>query len=79
LEALYLGKLIISTLTGMMHVDAKPGIHYAPIEGVEGVKIRDILSRKNDALKTLRNRYTFKRFKRELLRGLMECISRRSC
>jgi len=76
LEALYLGKPIISTPTGMMYVDAKPGIHYIPIEGVEGARVRNILNEKNyKELESLRSKYIFRKFKRELLRVLINCIS----
>jgi len=79
LEAIYLYKPIISTPTGMMHIDAKPGIHYTPIEDIRSIEniIKHISNRNTKVLETLRERHTFKMFKRTFLQTLARCSSRR--
>jgi len=74
LEALYIGAPIISSRAGVMHIRAKPGIHYIPIEDIKSIKLLKII--KTETLENLRAKYTFKRFKRELLQ-IMGCILKR--
>jgi len=74
LEALYIGVPVISTHTGVMHIKAKPGIHYIPIDGIKNIKVFE--NKKTKTLENLRAKYTFKRFKKELLQ-VMRCILKR--
>jgi len=75
LEALYLSKPIVSTPTGMMHINAKPGIHYILVEDIKSIKnIKMEYACSTKTLESLRNRHVFKRFKRELLQVVTKHI-----
>lgn len=77
LEAGYCGKPVITTFTGMIHINAKPMIHYIPLENL---KLISDVNLRHEAALGLSNliyvSHNFKAFKARFLKYIISMILR---
>ena len=70
LEAMYCNAPIITSKTGVMHIEAIPYVHYLPVEKLEMIRDKDLIEdiRVNEV--ALVRKYTFEKFKMSYLRAI---------